>query len=261
MTKFTEKPYFWIIKNVAILIVAIPALIFGFALFLRLVTQHGREVTVPDMRYMSVANASKIAEDADLELVVIDSIYNKRLPRGYVDVQFPAPGKQVKHDRKIRVIINARSPRTVAMPDLKGMSLRQAMNELASKHLEVGTLIYRQDMATNNVLDQRIGNSSAIPGRTIECGTAVDLVLGLNASSSTTTVPSVIAMQYDDAVKDIKASSLNVSSLIYDETVKTYEDTLKAVVYRQGPTASKAPVTRGSSVSLYLTVDPERLPK
>ncbi|MBP5689447.1 MAG: PASTA domain-containing protein [Bacteroidales bacterium] len=261
LKKLKEKKYFWVLKNLFFLIIAIPGLIFGFALFLRLVTQHGREVTVPDMRYMSVADASKIADDADLELVVIDSIYNKRLPRGYVDVQFPAPGKQVKHDRKIRVIINARSPRTVSMPDLKGMSLRQAMNELASKHLEVGQLIYRQDMATNNVLDQRIGNSAAVPGRKIECGTAVDLVLGLNSSSSTTTVPSVISMQYEDAVKDIKASSLNVSTIVYDESVKSYEDTLKAVVYRQGPTASKAPITKGSSVSLYLTVDPERLPK
>lgn len=258
MNKFFSN---WIVKNLIIFIVAVPLLILGFALFLRLVTDHGREVTVPDLRYMSVAEAEEKADEADVEVVVVDSIYNKRLPRGYIDSQRPAPGKSVKHDRKIRVIINARSARSVSMPDLKGMSLRQAMNEISAKHLVLGDLIYRQDMATNNVLDQRVGSSSYPAGRKIECGTVVDLVLGLNASSSGTSVPNVVGRGYDEAVRDLKSNSLNVKTVVYDESVKSYEDTLKAVVYRQGPAASKAPVPKGSRVSLYLTVDPERAPK
>ena len=42
--------------------------------------------------------------------------------------------------------------------------------------------------------------------------------------------------------------------------VKDYEDSLNAVVYRQSPEPSEIPVGLGEDVSLYMTVNPERIP-
>lgn len=67
-------------------------------------------------------------------------------------------------------------------------------------------------------------------------------------------------MKSSRAVDLIHDNSLNVKRLVYDESVKTFTDSLNAVVYRQAPVASQSTILMGSDVSLYLTVNPERLP-
>ena len=69
------------------------------------------------------------------------------------------------------------------MPNLVGLSMRQALAELQSRGLVLGKLIYVQDMATNNVLRQLHGNREINPGKTIETDTVIDLVLGLNSET------------------------------------------------------------------------------
>jgi hypothetical protein len=51
-----------------------------------------------------------------------------------------------------------------------------------------------------------------------------------------------------------------VKTLRFDDSVKDYDDSLNAMVYRQSPEASEIPVNLGDDVSLYLTIDPERIP-
>ena len=65
---------------------------------------------------------------------------------------------------------------------------------------------------------------------------------------------------YLTAVDAVHKQSLNIKTLRFDDSVKDYEDSLNAVVYRQSPEASKIPVTVGSDLSLYLTVNPDRIP-
>ena len=55
--------------------------------------------------------------------------------------------------------------------------------------------------------------------------------------------------------------SLNIGKMRYDDTVKDYEDSLNAVVYRQVPAASDSiSVNMGSAVDLYMTLDHSRVP-
>ena len=58
----------------------------------------------------------------------------------------------------------------------------------------------------------------------------------------------------------VHKQSLNVKTLRFDDSVKDYDDSLNAVVYRQSPEVSEIPVKIGDDVSLYLTIDPERIP-
>ena len=155
--------------------------------------------------------------------------------------------------------INAMNPKKVGMPNLVGYSLRQAKAELLSKGLVLGKLIYVSDMATNNVLRQIYRNHEIRPGRQIETGSEIDLMVGLNPEDNQTYVPDVKGMKYLRAVDVIQDNSLNLSRLQFDSNVRTYSDSLNAVVYRQSPGASRAPIIMGSDVSLYLRLETEVL--
>ena len=141
------------------------------------------------------------------------------------------------------------------MPNLVGYSARQAVAELNSRGLVLGKFIYVGDMATNNVLKQKYRGRDVEPGDMVEAEARIDLVVGLNPSNSETLIPSVIGRRAVDASRELNDYYINVRGLRYDRSVKTLEDSLKAVVYRQAPEASELPVKMGTEVTLYLRVE------
>ena len=147
------------------------------------------------------------------------------------------------------------------MPNLVGLSMRQAKAELLSRGLLLGKLIYVQDLATNNVLKQLHQNSEIEAGKMIDSESVIDLVLGLNGYDAVTYVPDVVGLKRMSAVEAVLDNSLNVSALQYDRTVKDYDDSLSAMVYKQTPEPSDSiHVNMGSGVTLYLTLDTNRIP-
>ena len=147
------------------------------------------------------------------------------------------------------------------MPNLVGYSLRQAKAELLSRGLNLGTLIYVEDIATNNVLKQLYRNREIKPGVPVESESSIDLVVGLNDMDNMTYVPYVTGLKYISAVSAVQDNSLNIQDLIFDNTVRDYSDSLDAVVYRQTPEISEEPLLMGSSVTLYLTKDITKVPE
>lgn len=264
MAEKTQKKGFfnhWIVRNLLICVVLVVVMITGAIIFLNVVTKHNQELIVPDFSNMTVPEAEAVASKAGMRVQVTDSVFVKRMKKGAVRDQNPAPGAKVKEGRRISLTINALSAKKVTMPNLVGLSMRQALAELQSRGLVPGKLIYVEDMATNNVLRQLRGNRQIEPGVSVDSETVIDLVLGLNPDSEARTyVPDLVGKRYISAVDLIHKQSLNVKTLRFDETVKDYDDSLNAVVYRQSPEVSEIPVNLGEDVSLYLTIDPERIP-
>ena len=248
----------WMVRNILLALIAFVLLLVGSYIGLNVLTHHGQELEVPDLTNMKVREAQYTAEVEGLKVLVVDSVYIRRMGRGLVYSQNPKAGSKVKKGRKIRLTINSVTPQKVQMPNLVGYSMRQAMAELSSRGLTVGKLVYVSDMATNNVLRQLRGNREIAPGTLVESGTAIDLAVGLNPEDNQTYVPNVIGLKYLRAVDVIHGNSLNIRKLDFDESVKNYSDSLDAVVYRQGPEGSKAPILIGSDVTLYLSVDPAK---
>jgi serine/threonine-protein kinase len=264
MAEKTQKKGFfkhWIVRNLLICAVIVVAMVAGAMIFLNVVTKHNQELVVPDFSNMTVAEAEQVALLAGMRVEVTDSVFVKRMKKGAVRDQNPSPGSKVKEGRRISLTINALSAKKVTMPNLVGLSMRQALAELQSRGLLPGKLIYVEDMATNNVLRQLRGNREIEPGVSIESETVIDLVLGLNSESDANTyVPDLVGKRYMSAVDLVHKQSLNVKTLKFDDSVKDYEDSLNAVVYRQSPEPSEMPVNLGEDVSLYMTVNPERIP-
>ena len=261
MEENTNTNKFWLLKNILGAAAFFVALAIVANVLLGIFTHHGKVLEVPDMVGMSVRQAGHVADSAGVRVEVVDSIYVRGMAKGAVYKQSPAAGASVKRGRRILLTINAVVPKKVTMPNLVGYSMRQAKAELSSRGLNLGKIIYVSDIATNNVLKQQLRGRDIQAGRSVESGSNIVLVVGLNDSDNRTYVPKVIGMKYIRAVDVVHENSLNISRLVFDESVRNYNDSTNAVVYRQSPGASQAPTPMGSDVTLYLTVNPERIPK
>ena len=248
-------------KNLIWALVYAAVLIAGITIGLAFFTNHNKEIEVPDFTTLSVEEAAQIAQAAGIRVEVIDSVFVRRMEKGAVFSQNPAAGSHVKKNRLIRLTINAINAKQVSMPNLVGYSMRQAKAELSSKGLALGKLIYVSDMATNNVLKQQYRGADIRTGTMIDSGSEIDLVVGLNDYDNQTRVPNVVGMKYTRAVDAVHDNSLNVARTTFDDSVKNYNDSLNAVVFRQSPSASSAPIGMGGEVSLFFTLDESKLPQ
>lgn len=229
-------------------------------IFLKVVTKHNRELVVPDFTNMPLSEAEHLAKEAHLRLEVTDSVYIKRMARGHISRQNPEAGSYVKKGRRVLLTINSVNPQMVQMPDLVGLSLRQAKTDIISSGLTVGKLIYQYDIATNNVLEQRVANDTIAPGVEIETDTPINLVLGMNRGDTVTYVPNVLGYKLVLAKDLLQDNSLNIKKISFDETVMDYTDSLNAMVYRQVPAYSDSIQYRlGSGVEIYLTKDQSKI--
>ena len=252
----------WIVRYLLSALVVFIVLLVGSMIFLNVVTKHNQELIVPELSNMSVADAESIAVAEGMRVEVVDSVFVKRMKKGAVYRQNPVAGSKVKSGRRIALTINAMNAKKVSMPNLIGYSMRQAMAELQSRGLILGKLIYVQDIATNNVLRQYLGSKEIEPGTQVESESVIDLVVGLNSNDGNTYIPDVLGLRNMNATDAIHSSSLNVSRLRFDATVKNYDDSLAAVVYRQSPEPSEEmQVAKGSDVTIYLTLDENKVPQ
>ena len=250
----------WIVSNLVKAAVVVVVLLAGAMIFLNVFTKHNHEIIVPDFSNLTVEEATAVARQAGMRVEVTDSVFVKRMRKGAVYRQTPRVGSYVKEGRRIILTINAMNAKKVTMPNLIGYSMRQAMAELQSRGLVLGKLIYVDDIATNNVLRQLKGNREIDPGVLIESESVIDLVVGLNSGDSETYVPDVVGLKHISALDAVHANSLNISKLRFDKTVKDYDDSLNAVVYKQNPEPSEFSVKMGEDVTLYLTVDTNKVP-
>ena len=254
-------PGAWIFRNLLTAVLIVAVLVVGSMILLNVLTQHNRELSVPDFSNMSLAEAEVSAQQAGVRIDVTDSVFVRKMRKGAVYRQNPAPGAKVKNGRRIMLTINAVNAKKVTMPDLVGYSMRQAKAELLSRGLVLGRLIYVQDIATNNVLRQLYDNHEIAPGVLVESESVIDLVVGLNSSDNVTYVPDVTGLKNLSARDAVQGNSLNIRTMKFDDTVKDYDDSLNAVVYRQEPShLDSLPKRMGDSMALYLTLDHTKVP-
>lgn len=225
---------------------------------LGIITHHGESQSVPDFTGLTLAKAFELADDKNLTIEVIDSVFSAPGKKGTIITQNPPPNFKVKKGRTIHVTIKTFNPEKILMPDFTGVSLIQAKADIESYGLKIGKLKYVPDIATNNVLEQYYNGKPIAPGTRIEKNSKIDLVLGLGASGQITTVPDLLALNRNEAVQKATDNSLNVGTMNYDETVITSEDSLEALVWKQSPNPD-AQMSMGAGITLWLTLDPDKI--
>lgn len=244
---------FWIVGNLGLAAIIVVVMIYGAQALLAIGTNHGETLSVPDFVGMSPKQAEALAQEVGVRVEVVDSVFSKT-GRGNVREQNPKAGAEVKEGRRIQLVINAKGIQKVAVPHLVGYSARQAVAELNSRGLTLGQFIYVSDMATNNVLKQKYKGRDIASGTMVEAESPIDLIVGLNPRNTGTVIPDVVGKRAYEARRDLNDYYLNVRRMFYDKSVKTYDDSLKAVVYRQSPEPS-GHVRMGADVNLYLRLE------
>ena len=249
----------WIWNNLIGAAVFLVVVLVGAGIGLRVITRHGKTVSAPDLTNMTVAEAEATAAEAGVSVKVVDSVFVRRLGGGVVYRQLPKPGATVKRGRSIFLTINSVVPRKVVMPNLFGYSVTEARAELQNRGLNLGRLNYIRDIATNNVLSWKCEGKELEAGDLVVSGSTIDLTVGVNSEDNSTSVPRLSGMKYINATDVLHDHFLNVGRVTFDKEVRTYADSVNAVVYKQG-SAPGARLNLGANVSLSLTLDTTKLP-
>ena len=218
--------------------------------YIDIYTLHDEYIVLPDFYGVHVNDLDSICKTLDLRYIIIDSVFNRKIERGTVLEQNPIAGKKVKEKRRIYFSINALQNKIVLFPNIKDLSLRQAVRRLENLGFVVGELEYKPDLAKNVVLNQKMNGIKIRAGQELFIGTRINLVVGSGLSDKTTIIPNLIGLSFKNAQTEIKMASLNIGAIIFNESVT---DSLSAFVYKQSPKVNeKKRVKLGTSVDIYL---------
>jgi beta-lactam-binding protein with PASTA domain len=227
---FITKRPLW--QNLLAGIVFSIALVGVFLLFLNVLTNHGDYLTVPDVKGMHYDSVTAELEQKGFEVVIQDSIYVDTIGPSIIIKQSPEPEATVKVNRVIYLTINCVVPPTIAMPNLIGMSFRNALLELKSVGLAMGDTTFIPDIAKNAVKDQLANGNAIKPGTAIRMGTKIDLLIGSGIIGEEVPVPDLFGLSYSDAKVVLEVNGLNTGVVLLDDNIT---DTAAGFVYWQNP--------------------------
>lgn len=169
------------LQHSTVAVVVTILIIWGVMFLLRFYTKHGDYLTVPDLKGKYFDQLTSDPEYGDFVFVIIDSAFKPNTPRGTVLHQDPFPESKVKQGRKIYLTIVSSIPEKTSMPDLKFLTLRQAISELESSGLKVGKLQYIQTFDEDAVQQQFYENQVIEPGTKIEKGSVINMTVGMGS--------------------------------------------------------------------------------
>lgn len=239
--------------NVAIAIVLGAGILLGFYQWLKEYTYHNESLSVPDLKGMKVQKAEEVLEKRDLNHVVADSVYIPDKPELNVVEQQPKALSKVKVNRKIYLTINSPDPPKKIVPDLKDVSLRQALKILKTKGFKVGDLKYVPGLGKNTVKRLENNGKKIEPGTKIAKGTKINLVLAKGRNSGKTEIPNLKGLTRNDASFYLKGKGLNFGAILYDDEVK---DSASAIIYKQSPLYKPdKKIPKGEIIDVWLTTE------
>ena len=170
---------FTFFKNLLIALVIVVVFLIAFVKFLDFKTNHGEEITVPNLSKMKLDVAEEKLDEEGLEVFLLDTVeYRPEFPPYTIVEQDPISGSKVKDGRKIYVKLNAGGFAMVTFPDLKDKTFRQAANTLRALGLVEGKLKYVPNLAKDIVLEVSCNGKPVKSGDKLMKNSKIDFVLG-----------------------------------------------------------------------------------
>jgi beta-lactam-binding protein with PASTA domain len=177
LPKYLISRVFLVQVFLAVLIIAV--LGFLFMHWLTFTTDHGNEITVPNLSKLTEEQVEEKLDELDLDYVLLDSVnYKSDFPKFSVVQQDPLPGEKVKVGRKVYIKINSSGFSSVKVPDLIEKTYREAVPTLKALGLEEGTITYVPNLGKDMVLEMRYKGRNIKPGDKVLKSSKIDLVLG-----------------------------------------------------------------------------------
>ena len=171
-----SRAFFW---NLLLVLIAITALLLLTFYGLNWHTRQEDFIKVPDLHSMTITDAKDLLQDQALNYEVIDSArFNPAYVPFAVIEQIPLAGELVKKNRKIYLTLNPANFNEVILPDVIQITRRSAESTLRAVGLEIGEILYQDNIGKDMVLQLRYDQAPIAPGDKLPKTSRVDLVLG-----------------------------------------------------------------------------------
>ncbi|OFY16212.1 MAG: hypothetical protein A2X11_14345 [Bacteroidetes bacterium GWE2_42_24] len=209
-------------------------------------THHGEKIEVPDFVGQLIGDASVIADDNGLEIIVMDSVYNPRKEKGVIMIQDPLPASFVKEGRKVYVTIVGQTPEKVKMPNLVDLSVRQAVERVVAARLQVDYIQVVRGEFNNAVIEQFYEGKPVRPGRELDRNSKIVLVVEQAEGATPAVVPDLIGNDIAEAYGAVFSVTLNVGKVVFRDGL----DESTSRVYKQDPQPG-IQLSAGNQVNLW----------
>lgn len=196
-TKKTLKLWHKVLLHLLIMLGVVVVIVFALNFWLDVWTHHGERIMVPRLVGLSYEDACKTIDDSDFHIVLQDSIYDSKAFPGQVLDQNPKDSTFVKEGRTIFVTINAFYARMVAVPNLKDISLRQAITTLEGLGLKNYVIKEVPSEYNNLVLSVSYNGKHLLPGTKLPLSAKLVIEVGKGVNESALIPDSLLTGDYE----------------------------------------------------------------
>ena len=176
-----------------------------------MVVRHGDECLVPDITYMSLSAAEIKLNESDLQMAVNMEEFNAEHPKGTIIAQLPEAGASVKRGMKVRVTIS-KGAASATVPNLRGVSLREAKLMLEREGLAMGDLLWFTDevLPDGVIIESRPGS-----GTVMKLNAKVQLVVNRKQTDVKVKVPDFVGLDFTEAKQVAEENYLIIGDISY----------------------------------------------
>ncbi|MGZ5325414.1 MAG: Stk1 family PASTA domain-containing Ser/Thr kinase [Solirubrobacterales bacterium] len=228
-------PWRWIV--LALLVSAVAAAV-AFAL------TRPSQVEIPSVIGQDVSAATEVLQargfDADTTLVP------NAAARDTVLEQDPTAGQKADEGSSVNLTVSS-GPGIVRVPDVKGMSAKDARKKLE----DLGLQVEDGQAFSEEVPKGQVAGTEPAAGTSVEGGSTVTLLV--SKGSNKVDVPSLVGLQQEQAVAQIEAAELTASIQQQDDTAP------EGQVVGQTPTAGQK-IKRGGQVTIFVSTGTLQVP-
>jgi eukaryotic-like serine/threonine-protein kinase len=204
---------------------------------------------VPIVVGMKFEDAAKFLDSLGFESRKGDVRLDREHPAGIVVIQNPIADAIVKKGRRIYLTISGGEV-MIAVPDLKGRTLRDARFMLERDGLKLGAIEYQpsDEFPENTVIEQKIN-----PGVKVKRDVYVSITVSQGSIAEKITVPDVTGKTVSDAVRIFTVTGLRLGKVTYVPA----SDLLPNTVVDQSPRVGEM-VPKGQEVDLFVVQGNEK---
>ena len=231
------------IKHILIILLFLFLLVFGIFQWLKIYTNHGQRLNLPDYIESNIDEARDDATKKSFNLIVNDSSHIVGKPGGIILSQNPKGGTFIKENRKIYVTISKYQPDLIDIEDLPrlyGENFEMKSAELRSRQLTPRIISYKYDPIGSFTILEVWYNGDKIVDRSgkkenvrIEKGSFIDLVVSLPDGGSHV-IPQLIGKSLDAAYMIVQAHKLQVGNVVENGNI-SIEEKGHAIITEQYP--------------------------
>jgi eukaryotic-like serine/threonine-protein kinase len=199
-------------------------------------------VDVPDVVGERERQATEILEEAGFEVETERRASNRT--KGEVFRQDPEAGEALEEGGTVTLLISS-GPATVEVPDLSGLTEKEAEERLEEEGLELGEVT---EAASDDIEEGQVVSQSVAAGTSVRTGTPVDVAI--STGPEPTVVPSVVGFTEEAAVAEIEGAGLVA------EVDRAENEAPEGQVFGQDP-AGGTEVAPGDVVVIAVSTGPQ----